>query len=116
MSDDISNAEYRAALGSINYNASNFQVFSFIIGMTFLLGVTILVLTLVTIQTEDQTMDKNTLIAIAIADAVFLVLIAVAYLNYLRNIGKYVYGRIRPVTAIDTKCARRPTGTSRVRI
>ena len=116
MSSDISNAEYRAALGSINYNASNFQVFSFIIGMTFLAGVTILVLTLATIQAEDQTLDKNLLLGLSLADGIVLVLIGIAYLNYLRNIGKYIYGRIRPVTAIDTKCARRPTGTSRVRI
>ena len=84
--------------------------------MTFLVGITILVLTFVTIQSEDQTMDKNALFGIAVADTVILVLIAIAYLNYLRNIGKYVYGRMRPVTSNDTKCARRPTGTSRVRI
>jgi hypothetical protein len=116
MTDEISNAEYRAALGSINYNASNFQVFSFIIGITLLFGVTTLVLTLVTLQAEDQKMNKTALFTVSIIDGFFLVLIGFAYINYLRNIGKYIYGRIRPVTSSDTKCPRRPTGTSRVRI
>ena len=96
MSDVFSNAESRAALGSIKYNASNYQVFSFGISITFLLGIAVLGGTFVAIQSEDQNMSENTLMIIIILDAAVVAALFLAYISYLRNIGSYIYGRMQP--------------------
>lgn len=112
MSEAINNAEYRAALGSINFNASNFQVFTFIIGITFLISLTFIVTSLVIIQSEDQAMPSSVLYGLGITTLIFLVLMAAMYFTYLKNIGRYIYARIRPVSTSMSACKRRSTGTS----
>jgi len=114
MSDNLTNAGIRASLGSIHYNASNYQVFSFSIAITFLLAISIFVGTFVAIQTEDFNMDSTTLTGIIILDFVFVGLLFLAYNAYLRNIGKYIYGRMRPIGwKPDSSCPRYSSGTSR---
>lgn len=116
LANTVKNAEYRAALGSIRYNASNFQVFTVGIAAAFLIGSAVLAGTFVAIQSEDQNMPSATLLALIITDGVFLGLLLLAYLGYLKNIGMYIFGRIKP--AFDSpeniaKCPKNaPTGTS----
>ena len=118
MTDLVSNAEYRAALGSIKYNASNFQVFTFWIATLMLAGFAVLAGSLVAIQAETD-MSSQVLTSVIAADAVFLVILALTYLSYLRNIGRYVSGRIKSSFAtpeMRAKCVKRvgrySTGTS----
>lgn len=97
MTDTVASAEFRAALTSIDFNASNYQVFGVAVAMTFLFGLTILVGTLVAMLVQDQDMPQEAFYAMMIADGVVCVALLLAYFAYLRNIGKYVYGRIKPV-------------------
>jgi len=113
MADNLTNAGIRASLGSIHYNASNYQVFSFSIALTFLAALSIFVGTFVAIQTEDFNMDAATLTGIIILDFVFVGLLFLAYNAYLRNIGKYIYGRMRPIGwKPDSSCPRYSSGTT----
>jgi len=106
MSDIVTNAEVRAALTSINYNAANYQVLTGTIAFALLGSLTIIGASYISIQGQDQTMGSNTLVSLCIADIVFAVFIVFGYILYLRNIGRYVYGRIRPVgwTPEDKTC------------
>ena len=97
MSEGISNAEFRAAIESLNINASNFQVFTFWIAAGMLLGIVTIGLTIGVIQTQDETFPESSLTIAAIIDLIALAAIVLAYLAYLRNVGKYIYGRVRPV-------------------
>lgn len=116
LSGVVKNAEYRAALGSIRYNASNFQVFTVSIAGSFLIGMAVLAGSFVAIQSEDQNMTSATLTGLIIADGVILGILFLAYIGYLRNIGIYIFGRVKP--SFDTpeniaKCPKPvPTGTS----
>ena len=115
MAEIFTNSQYRAALGSINFNESNFQVFSFVIGISILLGVSMIAGGLIGINSEDETLSVNVLNAFAIVMALSLAAILLAYVSYLRNIGTYIYGRMKPFNfgqrPID--CEPAPTGTSR---
>jgi len=113
MTDVVSNAEFRAALGSIRYNASNYQVFSFSIAFSFLLGFGILFGVLVGLQGADTNVSSNVLYGLTLVSAILIVVIFIAYTGYLRNIGKYIYGRMRPLSfGKPSKCKAAPTGTS----
>lgn len=120
MTDVVTNAEYRAALGSIKYNASNFQVFTPWIALMILVGFTVLAGSFVAMQSNDN-MSSGALTTTIIADALFLVILALAYLAYVRNVGRYATGRIKSsfVTPENVaKCAkevgRYATGTSTI--
>ena len=114
MADTLTNAEFRVALGSINYNASNFQVFSFGIAFTFLVGMATLAGITVAIASADQELTEFETTTLAVITGCLLAAVFVSYSAYLRNMGKYIYGRIRPISFDPTKndCARVPTGTS----
>jgi hypothetical protein len=116
MTDIFTNSQYRAALGSINFNASNFQVFSFIIGISILVGLSLIAGGLVGIQSEDETLQKEVLYGFAIAMMISAIFLVIAYVSYMRNIGIYIYGRMKPFNFGDRPidCAPSPTGTSRV--
>jgi hypothetical protein len=101
MTDQISAADYRVALGSINLDATNYQVFTPYIAFVFLFGVATLVATIIYVQIDDQTIPQGTYLIISVLDGVILVLLFLAYLSYLRNIGRYVYGRIRPIDFVN---------------
>lgn len=96
LSSQVQNSEYRAALGSIHYNASNFQVFTVSIAGAFLVGMAVLAGTFVAIQNDDQNMLPATLMTIVIIDGVVLGILFFAYMGYLRNIGRYIFGRVKP--------------------
>jgi Ca2+/Na+ antiporter len=116
MADIFTDAQYRAAIGSLNFNGSNFQVFSFGIGITIIVSLSLLAGGLIGIGTEDETIRPDILNAFAIVMLICCVLLALAYIAYLRNIGKYIYGRIKPFNfgSRPDECAPAPTGTTRV--
>jgi len=97
MADSVTNAEVRAALGSISYNGANFQTLTSALAFGLFGTLAIIAATYISIQGSDQTMSAQTLVSLCIFDLILVVLIAIAYIYYLRNIGRYVYGRIRPV-------------------
>ena len=112
LANTVKNAEYRAALGSIQYNASNFQVFTVTIASIFLLGMAVLAGTFVAIQADDQNMVTSTLLGLVIADGVFLGLLFLAYIGYLRNIGQYIFGRMKPAFDSAENIAKCPKPVS----
>lgn len=116
MSEIFTNSQYRAALGSINFNASNFQVFSFLIGVSILVGLSLIAGGLIGINSEDETLSTAVLYGFAIVMTICLAAIFLAYVSYMRNIGTYIYGRMKPFNfgtrPID--CAPSPTGTSKI--
>ena len=115
MSSLFTDAQYRAAIGSINFNASNFQVFSFFIGFTIILGLSLIAGGLIGIGSEDQTLPQTTLNPFAIVMTVSVVFVALAYVAYLRNIGTYIYGRMKPFNFGQSPIeCEVPTGTTRI--
>ena len=108
---DVNLAQTRMSVGSLRKNPSNYQVFSFYISMGFLFGVSVLVGSLVAIQTEDQQMSSSTLSILVAVNIAVSVILFFSYTTYIRNIGKYVHGRIKPINPEDN-CASRPTGFS----
>jgi hypothetical protein len=117
MSGIFTDSQYRAAIGSINYNASNFQVFSFTIGVSVLFGLSLIAGGLIGINTEDETLNQDVLNAFAIVMTICLGLIVLAFTAYLRNIGTYIYGRMKPFNfgQKPVECVL-STGTTRTRI
>jgi hypothetical protein len=114
MADTLTNAEFRVALGSINYNATNFQVFSFGIAFTFLIAMATIAGITVAITASDQELSSTETLVLTSINTAMIVALFLSYSTYLRNIGKYIYGRIRPI-AFDERsstCGRIPTGTS----
>lgn len=97
MTDQISNAEFRAAIESLDIKAANFQVFTFWIASGLLVGLITIGVTLGIVQTQNQTMADSALLGVLIIDVLAIGALLLAYLFYLRNVGKYIYGRIRPV-------------------
>lgn len=97
MSEGISNAEFRAAVESIDIRGSNFQVFTFWIAAGLLIGIVTVALTVGVIQTQDQGFPEYGVTTSLILVVLSIVAIVLAYLAYLRNMGKYVYGRVRPL-------------------
>jgi len=97
MTDQIEDANFKAALRTINFNTSNFQILTFPIAITFLLGISVLLGTLITIQSADYDITSRILAIISLLDLVFIVLLFIAYWTYIRNIGKYIMGRIFPI-------------------
>lgn len=106
MTDALTNSEFRAALNSIAYNASNFQVFTFTIAFSFLIGLSVIAGIFVAIQTEDQNMSQGLLLALLLVAAVLVAVMFLAYFGYLRNIGRYLYARVQPVTFGPNECAQ----------
>ena len=102
MTDVVTNAEYRAALGSIRYNASNFQVLTLFIVFFVMTSLAVLAGSMVALQ-SDSNMSSNSVKAVIITMFVFLVMLAFAYVAYLRNIGRYVASRIRGAFATNEK-------------
>jgi len=97
MADSVTNAEVRAALGSINYNGANFQTLTTWLALGLFGSLAIIAATYISIQGSDQTMGAGYLRVLCVIDLIGVGLIALCYIFYLRNIGRYVYGRIRPV-------------------
>jgi Na+-transporting methylmalonyl-CoA/oxaloacetate decarboxylase gamma subunit len=97
MAETVTNAEVRAALSSINYNGANYQTLTGTLAIGMLGSLAFIAATYIAIQGQDQTMGSTTLVALAGIDIAFIVLIILAYFVYLRNIGRYVLGRMRPV-------------------
>lgn len=93
--DDTSSI--RAALKSINYNGSNYRVISFFVLMSFVIGLSFIGGTLITFQASDQdpSLTTTTTIALIITDIVALVFIFLAYTTYIRNVGSYIYSRLK---------------------
>ena len=116
MSALFTDAQYRAAIGSINFNASNFQVFSFFIGVTIVLGMSLIAGGLIGINSEDESLQMGVLVPFAIVMTISVVFIALAYLSYLRNIGTYIYGRMKPFNfgQRPVECGPLPTGTTKI--
>lgn len=109
--NEVNRAQTRMAVGSLRKNPSNYQVFSFYISMGFLFGVSILIGTLVAIQTEDQQLSSGTLSILVILNIVVAIVLFISYTAYLRNIGKYVHGRIKPLNPNDG-CKQEHSGFS----
>lgn len=94
--DRIQTAQVQAAVTTVNVTPINYQVFTAMVGLTILGSLGILIAILITMQLQNQTMDGTLFITLVWVDVVFVVLFLVAYLFYLRNIGKYVFSRIKP--------------------
>lgn len=113
MADSLTNSEFRVALSSINYNASNFQVFSFGIAFVLMLGLATLAGINIAIYSSDQELSGQQTIGLASFCVIIIVFVFVAFTAYMKNVGKYVYGRIRPITFDKAStCTRKPVGSS----
>ena len=113
MADSLTNSEFRVALSSINYNASNFQVFSFGIAFVLMLGLATLAGINIAIYSSDQELTDQQTIGLASFCIIIIVFVFVAYTAYMKNVGKYIFGRIRPITFDEMpKCARKAQGSS----
>jgi hypothetical protein len=99
----ISSAEYRAALGSINYNAYNYQILTVAIGLGLLFSLSSFAGTFIAVQAEDQNMSENVLYGIIILDGIAVAIVFLCYLAYLRNVGQYIYSRFKPMFTSENK-------------
>lgn len=100
MSDflnDVKLAHTRMSVGSLRKNPSNYQVFSFYITLAFLFGISILLGTLITFSTEDQNLSPSATMVLVFINTTVVIVLFIAYNTYLKNIGKYVYGRMKPI-------------------
>jgi|OM-RGC.v1.023559465 hypothetical protein len=97
MAESVTNAEVRAALSSINYNGANYQTLTGAVAVMMLGSLAIIAAGYISIQGQDQTMSSTTLRVLAGIDIALVILILLGYIYYLRNIGRYVLGRMRPV-------------------
>jgi len=111
MSDIFTNAQYRAAIGSINFNGSNYQVFSFSISLMMLIGIVVILGSLVAIQSEDDLLSTKALQVFSVSALFCVAGLFIAYISYLKNIGKYIYGRMKPFDFIKSSDCR-PSLTS----
>ena len=92
---DISAANIAAAISTVDLSPANFQVYTSGIAIATLFSIFFVLGTLIVIVSLNQTMNGTTFMGLVIANIVFVVLFFLAYVAYLRNIGKYVYSRIK---------------------
>jgi uncharacterized BrkB/YihY/UPF0761 family membrane protein len=101
MSDEeianIADASVRRALDAIDIPSATFQVWTPAIVLLFLFTIVMLFTTIVFVTVEDQNVEPSTLLGLVLTDIVLLILSFIFFFILLRNIGKYVYGRISPV-------------------
>ena len=102
----LTNAQSRAALESVDLSASNFQVLSATIALGMVVSISGIGASIAFLQASDQTTSSQQVTAFTIAEFVLVAILALVYTSYLRNIGRYIYGRIRPVTFMPSKCSR----------
>lgn len=92
---DVSAANIAAAISTVDVNPINFQVYTSLIAIGTIFSILFVLGTLIVILAMNNTMNATTFIGFIIANIVFVVIFFIAYLAYLRNIGKYVWSRIR---------------------
>jgi len=102
----VSNTNVRSGLESIDIRGSSYQVFSFFVSFSFIVGLSTILAAIIAIQTYDTEVTDTNLYTLSIIVIVFIALVAVAYITYLRNIGRYIYGRIRPISLTETECSK----------
>ena len=102
----LENANVKSALSAIRINPANFQVFSVWIAASFFIGLLVILGSSVQFLASDQSMTNNETNVLVVLDLIVVGLLVFAMLAYLRNIGKYVYGRIRPISfeGVDPLC------------
>lgn len=114
--NDVKLAHTRMSIGSLKKNPSNYQVFSFYITMAFIFGISILLGSLITFTTEDQNLSPSATMILVFINTAIVIILFIAYNTYLKNIGKYVYGRMKPiqenVNKSDKSLVNVHTGTS----
>jgi glucan phosphoethanolaminetransferase (alkaline phosphatase superfamily) len=77
---------------------------SFFISFGFLVGLATLLGTLIIIHAYDTAISRGSLYTLTVLMFLSLLFVGIAYTSYLRNIGRYIYGRIRPVSLTETEC------------
>jgi len=102
----VSNSEVRRGLESIDIRGSSYQVMSFFISFGFLVGLATLLGSLIIIHAYDTAISRGSLYTLTVLIFLSLLFIGIAYTSYMRNIGRYIYGRIRPVSLTETECAK----------
>jgi hypothetical protein len=102
---ETESAELRNALNSINFDASSYRVLDFYIIFTFILGLSVVGGSLIVFTSSDldPSLTEGVSRGLIIGDIIFVVFILVAYFFYLRNIGYYIYGRIKPLDVKNSK-------------
>ena len=95
---DQENAELRNALNSINFDASSYKVLDVYIIFAFILGLSIIGGSLIVFTSSDldPSLTEGVSRSLIITDFIFIGVILIAYFSYLKNIGYYIYGRIKP--------------------
>lgn len=92
----VNDDTFRSALETINVNATNFQVFTLGIAVLLFAGIAIVLADCVVFAAQNQSLDSNTFMALVFVNIAFVIAIVLAYMFYLRNIGRYIYSRIKP--------------------
>jgi hypothetical protein len=97
----LKNATIRGSFASIGINGSNYAVLSSWIIVLVVFSLSAIGATLVAWQASDQdpSMSPATTKNLIYLDLACIVFIGIAYIGYLRNVGTYVYGRIKPTGA-----------------
>jgi hypothetical protein len=103
---DPESSEVRFALSAINYNATNYKVLDVFIILSIIFSIATIAGSLVAFQASDQdpSLSPQATKGFIIVDFVALGLILVAYISYLRNVGNYIYGRIKPFDINKPPC------------
>jgi len=97
---NVNQAQIVSAFNSIQKNGSQYATLTFYIAVLMAVTIIVIFVSLVVLQIRDQAMAKNDAVALLAVAIAATILLLFTYFAYLRNIGQYVYSRIRPV-AID---------------
>lgn len=95
---ETESAELRNALNSINFDATSYRVLDVYIVLAFVFGLSIIGGTLIVFTSSDldPSLTEGVSRALIYVDMLFLLIILLAFFSYIRNIGSYIYGRIKP--------------------
>jgi hypothetical protein len=98
---ETESAELRNALNSINFDASSYRVLDIYIIFGFILGLSVIGGSLIVFTSSDldPSLTEGVSRGLIVTDIIFIVIILIAYFSYLKNIGYYIYGRIKPFDA-----------------
>jgi hypothetical protein len=86
-------------LATIGINASNYAVLSAWVIILAVFSLSVIGATLVAWYANDQDPSMTPMMTrnLIYLDLSCLILLGFAYLLFLRNVGRYIYGRIKPV-------------------
>jgi len=101
---EVGEAQIVSAFNSIQKNGSQYSTLTFYIALLMVIALIALFILLFVLQLQDQSIPNFDTYVICALGFFGIVVLWFSYFGYLRNIGLYVYSRVKPVAVDRNLC------------